>query len=46
MFLSLLAWIIYLGLPFSVHPNVVIVPFAGLFVLAVAVTASTFKKYL
>ncbi len=42
----LLAWIVYLSLPFSVHPNAVILPFAGLFALAVAVTASTFKKYL
>lgn len=42
----LLAWVVYLGLPFSVHPNVVILPFAGLFALAVSVTASSFKKYL
>jgi integrating conjugative element membrane protein (TIGR03747 family) len=42
----LLAWIIYLGLPFSVHPNVVILPFAGLFALSLTITAATFKKYL
>jgi integrating conjugative element membrane protein (TIGR03747 family) len=42
----LLAWIVYLGLPFSLHPNFVILPFAGLFAFAVTVTAGTFKKYL
>jgi integrating conjugative element membrane protein (TIGR03747 family) len=42
----LLVWIIYLSLPFSLHPNWVILPFAGLFALAVTVTTSTFKKYL
>ena len=42
----LLAWIIYLGLPFSAHPNFVILPFAVLSALALATTAATFKKYL
>ncbi len=40
------AWVLYLALPFSLHPSVVILPFAALFALALAVTASTFKKYL
>ncbi len=44
--LVVLAWVIYLSLPFSLHPTFVILPFATLFALAVAVTASTFKKYL
>lgn len=40
------AWIIYLALPFSVHPSGVILPFATLFALSIAITASSFKKYL
>jgi len=44
--LVVLAWVVYLSLPFSLHPTFVILPFATLFALAVAVTASTFKKYL
>ncbi len=42
----ILAWVVYLGMPTSIHPNHVILPFAGLFTLAVAVSASSFKKYL
>lgn len=41
-----LAWVVYLGIPISVHPNHVILPFATLFALAMAVTAGSFKKYL
>jgi len=41
-----LSWVIYLALPFSLHPTFVVVPFATLFALTVVVTASTFKKYL
>jgi len=44
--LVVLAWVIYLSLPFSLHPTFVVLPFATLFGLTVAVTASTFKKYL
>jgi len=44
--LVVLTWVTYLALPFSLHPTVVILPFATLFALTVAVTASTFKKYL
>jgi len=40
------AWMIYLAAPFSVHPNVVLLPFAVVFAIGVAVTATTFKKYL
>lgn len=40
------AWILYLALPVSVHPSLVILPFAALFGVSVAVTTSTFKKYL
>ena len=44
--LIIIAWVLYLSLPFSVHPSWVILPFAIGFGLAVTVTASTFKKYL
>ena len=40
------AWMLYLAMPFSVHPNLVLLPFAGLFATGVAVTMATFKKYL
>ncbi|MCG5526437.1 TIGR03747 family integrating conjugative element membrane protein [Ectothiorhodospira haloalkaliphila] len=42
----ILTWVVYLGMPVSVHPNYVVLPFALLTALALAVTASTFKKYL
>ncbi len=44
--LLVLPWILYLGLPFSLHPNFLILPFAALFGLGIAVTTGTFKKYL
>jgi integrating conjugative element membrane protein (TIGR03747 family) len=44
--LAVLSWVIYLALPFSLHPTFVVLPFAALFALTVAVTASTFKKYI
>ena len=44
--LLVLSWVVYLALPFSLHPTFVILPFATLFALSVAVTASSFKKYL
>ena len=44
--LMVLSWVIYLALPFSLHPTFIVLPFATLFALSVAVTASTFKKYL
>jgi len=40
------AWVIYLALPFSLHPSWVILPFATLFAISIAITASSFKKYL
>lgn len=41
-----LAWVVYLGIPISMHPNYVILPFATLFALAMAIAAGSFKKYL
>ncbi len=44
--LAVLPWVIYLALPVSVHPLVVLLPSAILLGLVVAIAASTFKKYL
>jgi integrating conjugative element membrane protein (TIGR03747 family) len=44
--LLVLTWVVYLALPFSLHPSFVVLPFAVLFAISVEVTASTFKKYL
>ena len=44
--LVVITWVVYLALPFSAHPSFVVLPFATMFALSVAVTASTFKKYL
>ncbi|EBL8291866.1 TIGR03747 family integrating conjugative element membrane protein [Salmonella enterica] len=41
-----LAWIIYLSLPFSVNPCIVLLPAALLFGLIISITTGTFKKYL
>lgn len=39
-------WLIYLSIPFSIHPNLFLVPCAALFGLMITVATSTFKKYL
>ncbi len=39
-------WIVYLAMPNTVHPNLVILPFAILFGIAISITARSFKKYL
>lgn len=39
-------WIIYLSLPFSLHPLLILLPSAAMLGMAVAITAATFKKYL
>ncbi len=44
--LAVLPWIIYLTLPISVHPLLVLLPSATLLGLAVNITAANFKKYL
>lgn len=41
-----LTWIIYLSLPFSVNPCVILLPAAGIFGCAITVSIGTFKKYL
>jgi integrating conjugative element membrane protein (TIGR03747 family) len=40
-----LAWAIYLSLPVSVEPALIILPFAALFAVALRITAASFKKY-
>ncbi len=40
------AWVVYLSLPFSLHPALAVLPFAAGVGLLVAVTTSSFKKYL
>jgi integrating conjugative element membrane protein (TIGR03747 family) len=40
------AWMLYLVAPVSLHPSFVLVPFAMIFGLGLAVTTATFKKYL
>lgn len=40
------AWVLYLSIPMSIHPNFIITPFAVLYGIAVMVMASKFKKYL
>jgi len=42
----ILTWALYLSMPFSIHPAIVILPFAALFAFFIRVTASSFKKYL
>lgn len=44
--LLITVWVVYLSMPVSVHPTLVVLPFAVLFAIAITITASTFKKYL
>jgi len=44
--LFIAAWVLYLVLPFNLHPNLVILPCAVAFGAALMVSAATFKKYL
>jgi integrating conjugative element membrane protein (TIGR03747 family) len=44
--LTLSPWVMYLALPVSVPPLLILLPGAALLGLAVCVTAATFKKYL
>lgn len=44
--LVVLPWVVYLALPFSIHPLFVLLPCAALLGLAVNIAAASFKKYL
>ncbi|MDO5055669.1 MAG: TIGR03747 family integrating conjugative element membrane protein, partial [Pasteurella oralis] len=41
-----IAWVVYLSIPFSIHPNMILIPAALLFGLSISITATNFKKYL
>ncbi|MFZ7187111.1 TIGR03747 family integrating conjugative element membrane protein [Avibacterium avium] len=40
------SWILYLSIPVSVYPNIILIPAAFLFGLSICITAASFKKYL
>ncbi|OCG35204.1 MULTISPECIES: TIGR03747 family integrating conjugative element membrane protein [unclassified Gilliamella] len=44
--LLILSWLIYLSVPFTIHPNAVFIPMAFLFGLSISITFGSFKKYL
>ena len=44
--LAVLPWVIYLALPVSVNPLLILLPSAALHGVAVCIAAATFKKYL
>lgn len=44
--LIIIPWVIYLALPWSINPNWILLPCSTLLGTMVAITASTFKKYL
>jgi integrating conjugative element membrane protein (TIGR03747 family) len=44
--LAMLPWVVYLALPISLHPLLILLPSAALLGLAVNLTAGSFKKYL
>lgn len=37
--------LIYLSLPISIHPSLIILPFAGVFAFAIWIASASFKKY-
>lgn len=40
------AWILYLAIPVSIHPNLILIPAAVLFGIMIRLTATNFKKHL
>lgn len=44
--LAVLPWVMYLALPISVHPLLILLPGAALLGVAMNIAAATFKKYL
>lgn len=45
-FFFIAPWVIYLAIPTSIHPNLVILPFVALFSLGIFFMTSLFKKYI
>ena len=41
-----LAWLVYLSMPVSIHPNMIFIPAALMFGLVTFITVSSFKKFL
>ncbi|MFW4526429.1 TIGR03747 family integrating conjugative element membrane protein, partial [Pseudomonas aeruginosa] len=44
--LAVVPWTLYLAIPISINPLLILLPCATLLGVAVCITASTFKKYL
>lgn len=42
----MLSWLFYLSVPFSIHPNIILIPASLLLGMVVLTTTSNFKKYL
>ena len=42
--IMLSAWVLYLSIPISIYPNIILVPAAFLFGLSICVTAASFKN--
>ena len=42
----ILAWILYLSMPVSIHPNLIFIPAALMFGVVTFITVSSFKKFL
>ncbi|MFY1026553.1 integrating conjugative element membrane protein [Actinobacillus seminis] len=40
------SWVLYLSIPVSVYPNIILIPAAFLFGLSICITVASFKKYL
>ncbi|WP_249960590.1 TIGR03747 family integrating conjugative element membrane protein [Histophilus somni] len=40
------SWVLYLSIPISVYPNIILIPAAFLFGLSICITVASFKKYL
>uniref|UniRef100_Q0I504 DUF4400 domain-containing protein n=1 Tax=Histophilus somni (strain 129Pt) TaxID=205914 RepID=Q0I504_HISS1 len=40
------SWVLYLSIPVSIYPNIILIPAAFLFGLSICITVASFKKYL
>lgn len=45
-FIVTTAFIVYLGIPFAIHPSIIVIPFGILFGIIVFITVWSFKKYI
>lgn len=44
--IMIIAWVVYLSIPFSIHPNMILIPSAIFFGFIIRTTAANFKKHL